>query len=310
MAYNPQGEMDPRKIKPKANPMPQAGGAVSKSGPVKPVQPKPKTGGGLQSPTRPRANPMPGQGGGINARSRINELPGLNPMQREQLVRAANRGAGSLRDAVSGQPFEQDVMQAFAAASGAAQNPLGGSRPASAAAPPGADVAVPAAVVPPPIGTQPQSDSANLAASGGGVGPVALPPPGQGQPGQGVPQGLPPGVAGAPAPPSVPPEWDAVNKQLGSVDPATVAQWRQQMQSMPQGSGERLAFLQKMLAGYQSGGGGQKPPVTETPPINPLPPGGPTQTPPIYIPPAQQAPPPPPVGQEQYPEIFNPPIFF
>lgn len=336
MAYNPQGEMNPRKVGPKANPMPQAGGAVSKSGPVKPGQPKPKTGGGLQSPPRPRANPMPGQGGGIDARSRINDLPGLNPMEREKLVRAANRGAGSLRDAVAGQPFEQDVMQAFAGAAGAAQNKMGGARPASGGGVPGVtsgDISMegqPAqgpldsayatsAIEPmqgapgqpgsdtsaPPAGTQtppivPQPMPGGGGAAGGGTGPVGLPP-------SGVPLGGITSVWNPQAREKMAAErgWGFVQQVQDAMNAATA--------NLPQGTGARQQAIYGVLQQFGLAGGqgvpqGQPPGsgTTRTPPIMPQGPNPTqappvTQTPPIYIPP--QSEPAPPV---QVPDIFLP----
>lgn len=300
MAYQQGDTPTPRQRRPQptASPMPQRGGkpvAVTGPGLQTKMPVKPKTGGGLQSPPNPRANPMPGQGGarpGFDPRSRINDLPGLSPMDKERLVRAANRGAGALRDAAMGQPFEQDVMQAFAGDQGAKQNPLGGSRPASDSVP---------AMQPPPPGTVNLTGAPVLPGGSAGA-PVPLPPP-QPDPLAAPPGGAVPGTGQRPAGPPSAQDWDAVNKQLAGVDPATVAQWRQQMQAMPQGTGERFAFIQKMLSGYQPGNTGQRPPITQTPPINPLPPGGSTQTPPIYVPPSVPPQTEPPV---QVPDIFLP----
>ena len=55
---------------------------------------------------------------------------------------------------------------------------------------------------------------------------------------------------GGPPPASA---WDPINAWLRTQNPQMVAQWRQQMQGMPQGTGERYRFLQGQMAGSQGG---------------------------------------------------------
>lgn len=137
--------------------------------------------------------------------------------------------------------------------------------------------------------------------------PMGPPVGGWGKPGSG---GIPPGSGGLPpdsggAPPKydkakaqsgyTSQDWGKLNKQLKALDPAMVAQWREQMQGIQAGGGRRYDFLNEMLA--NQAGQGQSPPFNPNGQTAPVPP----QTPPIYNPPANPGDPP-----TQIPDIFLP----
>lgn len=92
-------------------------------------------------------------------------------------------------------------------------------------------------------------------------------------------------------------DWGQLNKKLKALDPALVAQWREQMQGIQAGGGRRYDFLNQMLASQA--------PQGQSPPFNPQAPGQtapiPQQAPPIYTPPVNPNDPP-----TQIPDIFLP----
>lgn len=308
MAYQQGDTPLPRQRRPQptAQPMPQQGGPAAGGG-VKARPIKPTTGGGIQSPPNPRATPVPRQSGGSGpfvdpneVKKRVAGLPGLTPMQKQQIDAAAARGPGILSDALRGQPFEQDVKQAINAEIGAAQNALGGARPASGVpAPPASDTAIPApAAISAPM---PAPQGGNAAGGQANASSFAAP--------QGVPQGGITSVWNPQAREKMAAErgWGFVQQVQDAMSKAT--------QGIPQGAGGRQQAIYQVLQQFGLTGGGQgvpqgqppadpnKPPVANTPPINPQPPVA--NTPPIYVPPPQadpnQVPP-------AIPDIFMPEV--
>lgn len=257
----------------------------------KPKQPgtmRPQTGTGLQ--VRPPMQAGPSSGPIVDPgemRKRLAGMPGLNDMDRRRLDEAAGRGIGAVKDAVRGRPFEMDVQQAINGAIGADQNKMGGARPAEApqvfgGSSPGLQFQVAPGLQAGPALASPTASADSTGPSLGVSLPASTPmtyDKAQAQSGHTAQ------------------DWGQLNKKLKALDPALVAQWREQMQGIQAGGGRRYDFLNQMLASQA--------PQGQSPPFNPQAPGQtapiPQQGPPIYTPPVNPNDPP-----TQIPDIFLP----
>lgn len=270
---------------------------------------RPQTGTGIQG--RPPAQSGSSSGpiaDPAEMKKRLAALPGLSDMDRRRLDEAASRGMGAIKDTVRGRPFEMDVQQALNAATGAAQNKMGGSRPAWTN---GFNPAVAAGLE--------QSFS-----GGSAPGPQPeMPPPGsqagtaqnQGQSPPFNPGGN-PGGYNEPAPGTghkiFRPGDYPTDRLRAMMDPATRAQYDAALRGMKDGTGDKRALTRQYAERLgvdwgqlnvpspgmsPSGGNGGY----ESPPFNPNAPA-PTTTVPPQAPPIYNSP-----GNPNNPPIYYPP---